>query len=75
MPKIEDFGEYVIRIYPGDHNPPHVHVIGPDFAAMVAIGNAEVIQGQLPTKVETKVLAWCQKNQARLTSEWEKYNK
>lgn len=74
MPRIEDFGTYVIRIYPGDHNPPHVHVIAPDFAAMVSIRDPAVIHGNLPAGVERKVLAWCAENEARLAEEWDKYN-
>jgi len=36
MPTIKDFGGYKITLYAEDHNPPHVHVIGPDFQAKVA---------------------------------------
>lgn len=31
MPVLFDAGSYVIAMYFEDHNPPHVHVVGPDF--------------------------------------------
>src|SRR5947209_1194873 len=35
MPTVKDFGAYKVTLYAADHNPPHVHIIGPDFQAEV----------------------------------------
>jgi hypothetical protein len=45
MPTVKDFGGYKVTLYAEDHNPPHVHVIGPDFQAKVRIADSEVFAG------------------------------
>src|SRR5258708_5052664 len=50
MPTIKDFGGYKVTLYAEDHNPPHVHVIGPDFQAKVRIADSNVFAGALPPR-------------------------
>lgn len=38
MPTVFTVGNLRIVIYPNDHAPPHVHVVGPDGEAKVRIG-------------------------------------
>ena len=40
MPTVLKGGGFRIVIYPNDHNPPHVHIVGPDKTAKVEIGAA-----------------------------------
>ena len=72
MPTIARFGSTKIRMYGGDHNPPHVHVVGPDFAAQVAIADGEILNGGVPARVRRPVLRWIAENRARLLDTWER---
>jgi hypothetical protein len=71
MPVIQRFDGYVIRMYFEDHNPPHVHVVGPDFEALVAIEDAAVLVGDIPAKVRKEALGWVAANEASLAQKWE----
>jgi hypothetical protein len=71
MPVIYRFSGYVIRMYFEDHNPPHVHVVGPDFEALVAIEDGAVIAGDLPAKCRSEALDWIAANRALLAEKWE----
>jgi hypothetical protein len=74
MPTIEDFGGYKITLYGEDHNPPHVHVIGPDFQAKVRIADAAVIAGTIPPRRRREALAWIAANRDRLMAKWDDLN-
>jgi hypothetical protein len=71
MPVIYRFGGYVIRMYFEDLNPPHVHVVGPDFEALVVIEDGAVIAGALPAKCRGEALGWIAANRALLAEKWE----
>jgi hypothetical protein len=53
-----------------DHNPPHVHVIGPDFQAKVRIADAEVFVGAIPPRHRREALLWISANRDRLMEKW-----
>ncbi len=65
-----------IYIYPGDHNPPHFHLRGPDSRALVAIVTLEVIAGKASRKDLEEVREWVRKeeNLTLLVSEWRRLN-
>jgi hypothetical protein len=71
MPTVKDFGGYRITIYAEDHNPPHVHVIGPDFQAKVAIADASVLAGTIPSPHRREALDWICENRDRLMEKWD----
>lgn len=70
MPTIKDFGGYKIVIYAEDHNPPHVHVIGPDFQAKVRISDAVVIAGAIPSSRRREALSWIEAKKDLLMEKW-----
>lgn len=70
MPTVKDFGGYKITIYAEDHNPPHVHVIGPDFQAKVAIADASVFAGTIPARCRREALDWIRESRDRLMEKW-----
>jgi len=70
MPTIKDFGGYKITLYGEDHNPPHVHVIGPDFQAKVRIADAAVFAGSIPSRHRREALAWIAVNREKLMAKW-----
>jgi len=73
MPTIKDFGSFRISIFFEDHNPPHVHVIGPDFHALVSIAGAEIIRGAIPARHRRRALRWIGQNRLALTACWNDY--
>jgi len=58
-PKISEFFWIEIYMYFNDHNPPHFHV-----------KYWELIEWNLPSKVEKMVLAWAELYQDKLEQEW-----
>ncbi|MCA1437998.1 DUF4160 domain-containing protein [Bradyrhizobium sp. BRP20] len=65
-----------IYIYPGDHNPPHFHIKGPNSNALVDLVTLSVIKGKASKKDLDEVIAWAKKaeNQAFLAAEWRRLN-
>jgi hypothetical protein len=57
-------------MYGGDHNPPHVHVIGSDFAAQVAVADCEVLNGELGARNRSVILRWIADNREVLMEFW-----
>jgi hypothetical protein len=70
MPTIQDFGAYKITMYAEDHNPPHVHVIGPDFQAVVRIADAGVFAGAIPVRHRREAVKWIAANREALMEKW-----
>jgi hypothetical protein len=65
-----------IYIYPGDHNPPHFRLKGPNSRASVDIMSLEVIAGKASRKDLAEVKEWAAKpeNLAVLVAEWKRLN-
>jgi hypothetical protein len=74
MPTVKDFGGFKITLYAEDHNPPHVHVIGPDFQAKVRIADAEIFAGTIPPRHRRKALSWIAASREKLTEKWNELN-
>ncbi len=63
----------VLRIFQGDHNPPHFHVIGPDVDFSVEIATFKISAGKYNRKAK-KILNWAKQNRLFLQTEWDKTN-
>ena len=65
-----------IYIYPGDHNPPHFHLRGPNSKALVDIVTLEVLAGKANRKDLAEAREWASNpgNLAFLVSEWRRLN-
>jgi hypothetical protein len=74
MPTIKDFGAYRITLYAEDENPPHVHVIAPDFQAKVRIADAKVLVGAIPPRHQREALSWIRANREKLKAKWDEFN-
>jgi len=74
MPTVKEFGGYKITLYAEDHNPPHVHVIGPDFQAKVRIADAEVFAGAIPPRHRRGALTWISASREKLMVKWNELN-
>ena len=71
MPVLFDAGSYVIAMYFEDHNPPHVHVVGPDFEGLVSIRETAVIRGAIPARFLRQALVWIAEESGRPAFEME----
>lgn len=72
MPTIKRFPNCTINMYP-DHAPPHFHIIGAGFEALVRIDTLEVLAGSARKAREAMESAAL--NKALLMAEWLKLNK
>ncbi|HUE64726.1 MAG TPA: DUF4160 domain-containing protein [Rhizomicrobium sp.] len=74
MPTLFDGDGYVIAMYFEDHNPPHVHVVGPDFEALVRISDVSLLRGSLPAKIRREALRWVEENREMLIAKWAEWH-
>lgn len=60
----------VIRMFAKDHPPPHFHARYGEHHARVAIATGEVLDGDLPRRVERLVRRWAELHRAELSENW-----
>jgi hypothetical protein len=70
MPEVARFYGIVIKIFFGDHPPPHFHAIYGEYNALIAIESLEVIEGDLPSRAEKMVIEWATLHQKELLNMW-----
>jgi len=58
MPEIARFYGIVIKVFFGDHPPPHFHAIYGEYNALVDVELLEIIEGDLPSRAQKLVLEW-----------------
>lgn len=56
MPELSRFLGIVIRMFYGDHGPPHFHAVYDKYEASFCIETLEVIKGNLPPRVKGLVI-------------------
>ena len=71
MPVISSFYGILIKMYFGDHVPPHFHAEYAEFTAQISIGNLGILQGYLPPKALALVIEWASVHQDELLENWE----
>ncbi|MQT14225.1 DUF4160 domain-containing protein [Segnochrobactrum spirostomi] len=72
MPTIRRFTNCKIAIYADDHRPPHFHIEGRGFRAIVEISTMAVLAGSARSAEEA--MAWASVNRAFLAAEWRRLN-
>lgn len=70
MPEISRFFGIIIRMYFGDHNPPHFHAIYQENSAEYDINTLEVLRGNLPNRAHSMVLEWASLHRYELLEDW-----
>jgi hypothetical protein len=73
VPTIRRFAACKIAIYADDHAPPHVHIEGRGFRAIVEIDTMIVRAGDVRRAQEA--LLWACENTALLQAEWRRLNR
>lgn len=71
MPEISRFFGISIKMFFGDHVPPHFHAEYGDYKAQVNIRSRVIIAGDLPPRVLGMVVEWASLHQNELSELWE----
>jgi hypothetical protein len=73
MPTIGRIGSLDVMIFRNDHDPPHFHVIGPDFSAKFTIAERGLMssKGRIRRSAIREVEEWGQKHQTALYPNWQ----
>lgn len=76
MPELVRLTSCRICVYADDHVPPHFHVLGPGWDAMVEMASLRVMRGSGPQTALNEAIGWARKpdNLYRLTAEWRRLN-
>ena len=71
MPEVTRFYGIIIKVFFGDHPPPHFHAIYGEYNALISIESLEIIEGDLPNRAQKMVIDWAQMYQNDLLAMWE----
>jgi hypothetical protein len=71
MPEIARFYGIVIKLFFGDHPPPHFHAVYGEYVGLFDINTLEMIEGDLPRRAKKLVIEWAKSNQADLQAMWD----
>lgn len=74
MPTYKTFDTFRVGVRSRDHAPPHFHVIGPEFHALIKIRDLQVLRGRISRKAYVEVLAWAEDREDELMAEWRRLN-
>ena len=70
MPEITRFYGIIIKLFFGDHPPPHFHAVYGEYNALFSIEPLEMIEGDLPGRAEKMVLEWGEFYKSELMEMW-----
>ena len=70
MPEICRFGGVRVAVFSNDHPPPHVHAVYAGASARVGIAPVVILDGELPSRIESQVLEWARRNRSDLVRAW-----
>jgi hypothetical protein len=73
MPTIRRFANCKIAIYADDHDPPHFHIEGRGFRAIIEIETMNVRAGNVRDAHEA--MEWASLNRTLLRAEWIRLNR
>lgn len=71
MPEISRFYGIIIRMYPGDHPPPHFHAIYGEHEAFVDIETGHILHGYIPRTALRLVQTWTEQHRTELRELWD----
>lgn len=70
MPEVARFYGIIIKIFFGDHPPPHFHAVYGEYNALISIESLEIIEGDLPNRAQKLVIEWATLYQKELLDMW-----
>jgi hypothetical protein len=66
MPEIARFYGIIIKLFFGDHLPPHFHAVYGEYNGLFNIETLEMIEGDLPQRAKNMIAEWGMQNQKEL---------
>jgi len=76
VPRIASFQGLVVKLYFGDHPPPHVHIYAGRVghpgvqAARFSVDTSELIDSTLPAAKLAAATTWCRRHREALSADW-----
>ena len=70
MPEICRFYGIIIRMYAGDHPPPHFHAIYSEHEAFIEVETGHILYGYLPATALRLVQMWLTQHREELNQDW-----
>lgn len=70
MPVISSFYGILIKMYFGDHLPPHFHAEYAEFSVQISIIDFAILNGYLPPKAFSLVVEWAMIHKDELLDNW-----
>lgn len=68
MPTYKRFDGFSVEVRSREHNPPHFHVIGTDFHALIGIRDLQVMKGKITRQALAIIVPWAAaENEALMT--------
>lgn len=71
MPELSRFYGIIIRMFYGDHPPPHFHAVYQGEEVQVSIESLEVIKGRMRRRALALVLEWAALHREELRRAWD----
>ena len=71
MPELSRFYGIIIRMFYGDHPPPHFHAVYQGEEVQVSIESLEVIKGRMRRRALVLVLEWAALHREELRRAWD----
>ena len=71
MPEIARFYGIIIKLFFGDHPPPHFHAVYGEYVGIFDINTLEMFEGDLPNRAKKLVLEWAELNKTELLDMWD----
>ncbi len=72
MPEIARFYGIIIKLFFGDHPPPHFHAVYGEYMGLSNLETLEMIEGDLPSRANKLVSEWATMYQNELREMWDK---
>jgi len=72
MPEIARFYGIIIKLFFGDHPPPHFHAVYGEYVGLFNIETLEMIEGDLPDRARKLVIEWAEIHKDELSEMWNK---
>jgi hypothetical protein len=72
MPEIARFYGIIIKLFFGDHPPPHFHALYGEYTGLFNLETLEMIEGDLPNRANKLVIEWATLYQNELKEMWDK---
>jgi hypothetical protein len=70
MPEIARFYGIVIKLFFGDHPPPHFHAVYGEYIGLFDIETLEMIEGDIPRRAKKLICEWAIIHQDELKKMW-----